>query len=241
MSMGKLDFLSPKHATARVETGGSRYEVMLDLVVEHVRKLCQNHAENLLPAMAMDEESQRRYIDAVLRLDARNYESALDFVASHAYMFLRRPEDPVQFGSHGSTPSNILSTWDAKTKRFKDRIVEYLEPLALDPAQWTRDSITKAIADVDSSLRADFFVPVAGQKVTSEDDFDPRIVLRLVWQHIRSCVCFGQHGPSVVDVMLLLGGDIVLDRIKNVKLVFQEGETGSKQLGGAQHSSRRHE
>ncbi|RDI83433.1 hypothetical protein Vi05172_g6673 [Venturia inaequalis] len=231
VTMGKLDYLSPRHAIARVEAGGSRYEEMLDLVAVHVRKLCQNHANNLLPAMTKDEESQRNHINAVLRLDANKYKNALDFVASHTYMFLRRPENPVHFGRSPPMPSNILATWDEQEQRFKDRIVEYLEPLALDPAKWTHDSITKAIADVDVSLRADSFVPVASEETTSANYFDPRNVLRLVWRHIRTSVCFGQAGPSVVEIMLLLGGDVVLDRIKNVKALVQEEEPVSKQAG----------
>ncbi|TID18455.1 glutamyl-trna synthetase [Venturia nashicola] len=217
VAMGKLDYLSPRHAVARVEAGGSRYEEMLDLVVDHVRTLCQSHADNLLPDMTKDEETQRRYIDAVLRLDTKNYKSALEFVTSHAYMFLRRPEDQVYFGRHSLLTFPSFATWEEQEQLFRDRLAEQLEPLTLDSAKWTRDGIIKAIGDLNSSLHAEFCA-------SGEHRFvgDPRLVLRAVWQHLRTSVCFGRQGPSVVEPMLLLGSDIVLDRIRNVKAVLGE-------------------
>lgn len=215
--MGKLDHLSPKHAVARLEAGGKSYEEMLDLVVEHVRTLCHNNADNLLPAMTKDEETQRKYVDVVLRLDVKNYKSAVDFVARHTYMFLRRPKGVVSVGHRSPLPTTIHATWAEQEQDFMNRMTKHLEPLTLDPDGWTHDGIRKAIADVDASLRADISIPVVGEEVAGEEPFDPRLVSKHVWEHLRTSVCFGGTGPSLVDVMLLLGGDIVLDRLKNVK------------------------
>lgn len=222
MAMGKLEFLSPKHAVARVEAGGRRYEEMLDLVVDFVRKLCHKHADNLVPAMTKDKESQRQYIDAVLRLDAKNYRNALDFVTSHAYMFLHRPTDEVLPGVQDSISPVIHATWDEKEQRFRDRLIEYLEPLALDPVKWTHESIAKAVADVDVSLRTDSLTSVTGEEVVSEKSTASQLIPKPIWRNIRESVCFGQSGPSTIDVMLLLGGEIVLDRIKKVKVVTRK-------------------
>lgn len=213
--MGKLDYLSPKHAVARVEAGGRRYEEMLDLVEDHVRTFCRNNKGNLLPIMTQSGESQRKYIDAVLRLDAKNYKTALHFVASHVYMFLRRPTDEVLAGVQGSS-GEIHASWSEKDQRFRNRLIQYLEPLVSDPAQWTHESIVKAIADVENSFRAGALTPAAGEEVSGEQPSASWPISNLVWKDIRQSVCFGHRGPSVVDVMLLLGSDVVLDRIKNV-------------------------
>ncbi|QDS75866.1 hypothetical protein FKW77_001713 [Venturia effusa] len=218
VGMEKLDYLSPKHAVARVEKGGKDYEEMLDLVVDHVRKLCHENADNLLPAMTKDEESQRKYIDAVLRLDAKNYRTALDFVASHAYMFLRRPTEKGLSGVQGSS-YQIHASWGEQQQQFRSRILEHLEPLALDPAQWTHDALAKAVAELQSSLHAESLTPVAGKEISGQQQSASRSISNLVWKELRSSVCFSQQGPSVVDVMLLLGSDTVLDRIRNVKVV----------------------
>lgn len=222
LSMGKLDHLSPKHAVARLEAGGKSYEEMLDLVVEHARTLCHNNADNLVPAMTRDEETQRKYVDLVLRLDMKNYKSAVDFVARHTYMFLRRPKSVVSVGHRSPLTTTIHASWAEQEQDFMNRMTEHLEPLTLGPDGWTHDGIRKAIADVDASLRADISTPVVGEEAAGEEPFDPRLVSKHVWEHLRTSVCFGGTGPSLVDVMLLLGGDIVLDRLKNVKATPQD-------------------
>lgn len=206
--MGKLDYLSSKHAVARSKAGGKDYEEMLDMVVNHVRTLCSNNADNLVPTMSKDEKAQRSYIDAALRIDVKNYKSAADYVASHAYFFLQWPKGPISIKRHRGAYPDLHESWDAQEGVLKERLVQCLTPLTLESAEWTHDTITEAIKDVQAS-----FVAEPLDKLPS-----PNFVSAWTWQYIRSYICFGEAGPSMVDTMQLLGSDIVLNRIKNVKI-----------------------
>jgi glutamyl/glutaminyl-tRNA synthetase len=211
VGMAKLDFLSPKHAVARVEAGGSAYEDMLDLVVVHVRALCNNNVDNLVPAMLQDEETQRKYVDVILRLDAKNYKNAADYVATHAYFFLNRSKSAISIRRR---PQSIDANtgWDEQEHQLKDKLIECLAPLTSASAEWTHDTINKAIAEVQDSLTAEPLAPLS-------EKIGARFVQNWVWEYVRAYVCFGERGPSVADAMEILGSDVVLDRIKNIEVV----------------------
>jgi hypothetical protein len=211
VSMAKLDFLSPKHAVARVENGGKPYEEMLDLVMDYVHALCSSNVDSLVPVMSQDVEAQRKYVDSVLRLDAKNYKNAADYVATHSYFFLAKPKSQITLRLQLRRFEDKLA-WDGHIHHLKDKLIEGFAPLVLDPTNWNHDLINKAISDVQDALLATPLAPIP-------EHAGERFVKDWVWEYIRAYVCFGEKGPSVADAIAILGPDVVLDRIRHLEIV----------------------
>ena len=209
--MAKLNFLSPKHAVKRVEDGGKAYEEMLDLVMNHVHALCKSNADNLVPAMSQSEEMQRKYVDDILRLDAKNYKNAADYVATHYYFFVCRPTSPIALGKPGGPDKDDKTAWYQQEQKLKDKLIECLASRISGPDGWTHDTINQAIAEVQ-----EYFI--AEPAAAIPQNLGDRFVQNWVWGYVRAYMCFGERGPSVADAMAILGGDVVLDRIRNIEV-----------------------
>jgi hypothetical protein len=161
--------------------------------------------------MSQSKKSQRKYVDDILRLDAKNYKNAADYVATHTYFFLNRPKSPVTLSqNHNLTEAKIA--WDQQEQKLKNKLFDCLAPHLSSSASWSHDTISKAIAEVQDFLVAEPVAPIP-------ENGGIRFVQNWVWEYIRAYICFGEKGPSVVDAMAILGGEVVKDRIKNLKVI----------------------
>jgi glutamyl-tRNA synthetase len=174
----------------RVETGGEPYQEMLDLVCNAVEaSFARQEARSALLPPALDPRTHRNYIERVLRADAKNYISATEFVDSHSYFFLHKPE-----------PVEELDTPSPKIQLVRDELLQALRPLSEEPSsQWDHDSLASA---TDTAIKA----MISSATVT--------IKKKEVWKVLRAMLTGGQKGPSLIESMEILGPEVVMERIQ---------------------------
>lgn len=196
VSLAKLWFLAPKHALQRVESGDAAYEELLNIVCSAVLETLSKDyhgMEKLDPGL--NPLAHRDYIDRVLRSDAKNYTRAKDFVRTHSYFFLKRPQLVHQ-----------LSAGEGKISRISQAILSNLERLVLrDQVKWDHDSLAEAVAQAIRIL----VEPELGQST------EQQIKKKEVWQVLRVILTGGEKGPSLIETMEILGPEVVMDRMRN--------------------------
>ncbi|KAF2432701.1 hypothetical protein EJ08DRAFT_629944 [Tothia fuscella] len=215
VSLEKLWYLSPKHAQLRVLDGGAAFEGMVDLVVAAVHKFVKvSHTSATLPIVTEAPEVLREYVSRAVQSDSKNYITALHFVENHPYYFLNDPPyKPIDDGREGRETKGKLKIhelWsDAQIRS------QLLEEISLIRDDWTYDSLNGAIV----RAIAHFYCQPHGIEAVTEEDF--RIMMKnRVWRTLRGYITWGFHGPSLVESMLLLGPEIVLDRIENLDVAW---------------------
>lgn len=193
VSLAKLWFLTPKHALARVKAGGQSYEELLELLVKAARDFCNHHESEKLPIAHESSDRMRAYFDRILKSDAKNYKTAMEFIKTHSYFLLKHPETV-----------EMVDVDDASMARIRDHCLDGLGRLT--GANWEVEELTQIMKSIMKCL-------TEGMRKDEAKALRPKI-----WKVLRGFLTGGEHGPTLVETMDILGQKVVLERIKSFKL-----------------------
>jgi glutamyl-tRNA synthetase len=201
----------------RAQSEGAAHEELVDSLLTALQQYSQNHEGKTLPIVNNDVARRRRYLSRIFKADSKNYTDAPGFVREHAYFFLKEPPSEVVFSSGPAVGQHPKREHWAQDK-IRMKFLEVLNPLV---DTWDHDSLTKAMSEVIEHFDAE------REKVVDEEktkDGAHTLMSRWVWQHLRGYVCWGGHGPSLIETMVVLGPDAVLERINKVEVNWEGRE-----------------
>ena len=196
MSLPKLWFLAPKHAVQRVEEDGKPFQEMVDLISNAVTTVMAREFANQ-PQLEVGDtpEHFRKYIERIIKADAKNYVSAEDFVKSHAYFFLKRPE----LLDHYPGP-------ETHKELVRREFTSCLTDVYTESNSWTHDSLAAATEKAIAAIRDH---PVENPKDKPKK--------KEIWRLLRAMLTGGEKGPSLIETMEMLPPGAVLDRVRNFR------------------------
>lgn len=187
----------------RVEACGKPYGEMLDLLSQAVQlNITDVYPEDQLLEAGRLPFENRDYMAQVLKADAKNYISAVEFVKSHSYFFLKSPST-VDGMAMGQEQTNLV----------RSELLQALQPLDEKPGKsWNHDAIASAVESA--------FVAILKRATHDADAPMTSLKRKDIWTVVRAMLTGGEKGPSLIETMEILGYQIVTERIR----AWQQGE-----------------
>lgn len=187
----------------RVEACEKPYEEMLDLMSQAVQlNITDVYPEDQLLEAGRLPFKNRDYMARVLKADAKNYISAVEFVKSHSYFFLKSPKTV-----------DSLTIGQEQTNLVRSELLQALQPLDEKPGDiWNHDAIASAFESA--------FVAMLKRATHDADGSTTSLKKKDIWRVVRAMLTGGEKGPSLVETMEILGYQIVTERIR----AWKQGE-----------------
>ncbi|MCJ1479404.1 Glutamate--tRNA ligase mitochondrial [Lambiella insularis] len=207
VNFGKLKYLQGLHFQKLLEQGGDK----LDLVIDQILALMEKRKITSIHPEILDGRSIRGYITALLQMDASSpYVSASLFLERNS-IFLKADIDDL---------AQAMSSWKEKPQHEVRLIAEAVRRLEdIKPTQWTATALKNQLAHIVASLTTDDHSAFGnGEAFTDTKHVNGSL---LSW--LRGSLMGGQKGPSMFNVMEVLGRRFTLDRLAAAQTVCLEG------------------
>lgn len=138
--------------------------------------------------------STEEYLSSIVRLDAKNYLTPTDFLRRNDYFF----RDPIH--AHEAGAKGSLNTDEAQTLRWS------LE--GIEPTSWARDSIKDLLKEQGTNY---------GHQSQKEGS-------KRLYHYLRYAIAGGRPGPAIADVMIVIGREESLKRLRQAEDVVMGEE-----------------
>ncbi|KAI9742008.1 MAG: Glutamate--tRNA ligase mitochondrial [Cirrosporium novae-zelandiae] len=208
VAFGKLWFLQRAHAERYLRGGGKEYESMISQLSEVVKaQLSSEECSALLqptepwgpsdvwgiPEVSLKKPTDYRDLQTlvadVLHIDAKNYTNASRFFERNEYFFKPIRQTQRSYPATHTVPF-----------RVDFQMLLYLRNNILF-GEWTHDAIHERIEGILKEYKLD--QETKDKKKLSDDDM--KVVSKVFHTFLRWAITGGKPGPSIADIMEILG------------------------------------
>jgi len=217
VALEKLWHLSPKHAQARADEGGEKFDELVQLVLEAVR--ARYSVDNLRSMGWEDEEKLESFCRWLLKANAKNFTSVTAFVESQPHFFSDSKDTVVQLSRFGRVDAyfhQVMRGLGINEDLIRNKSLDCLFPAN------SKDLFTGPTARLQAQMESiiEYFVQMVQQEggSTVNPKEVQKVVRAVIYQFLRGWITWGAHGPSLAETMWHLGPDVVRSRIENVRI-----------------------
>jgi glutamyl-tRNA synthetase len=223
VSLTKLWYLQPRHAAARVEAGGTKFEELVRLVMDAAEWEFGPYELSLVGISNKDQLKSR--CEWLLKANAKNYTSVTSFVREQAYFFSSRPyinED----GLPAKEVQHQWKVWQFATEGYhitdeeiRKKAIEVLFP------KNGSDGFAGTVGELKARLESLVDCIACIFEDTKKSGvvrpwYERKIASAVVYSRLRCWITWGRSGPCLVETMYQLGPKIVRKRIEEVEVLY---------------------
>ncbi|MCJ1377020.1 Glutamate--tRNA ligase mitochondrial [Xylographa soralifera] len=214
VNFGKLNYLQGLHFRKHLVEGSKDFERIVDRIVT----LVDDDSEMVVDPEILNGRTLREFLISLLRLDtSSSFTTASSFVERHRSIFGYRQSEP-----------DRARMFQTERPRHEIRLIaeaaQHIGDVPRD--QWSVAALKSQIASVVQDIvRKDHF-----NQENAESLKDAKYVNNSLLAWIRWAIVDGQKGPSMFDIIELLGRNTTLQRLEAAELrlsTIQEGDTVS--------------
>ncbi|MCJ1281528.1 Glutamate--tRNA ligase mitochondrial [Xylographa opegraphella] len=198
VNFGKLNYLQGLHFRNYLVEANENVERIVDQIVTHLR---EDSKIMILPE-TLNGRTLREFVMALLRMDtSSSFTIASSFVERHRSIFGYRQSEP---GRAIKKPRHELLLIAEAVQQIRE----------VQNDNWSVAVLKNRVASVTQYIvQKDNF-----NLQSAENLKDPNYVNNSLLTWLRWAIVDGQHGPSMFDIMALLGRDTTLRRLKAAQL-----------------------
>ncbi|KAL8708448.1 MAG: hypothetical protein Q9220_006672 [cf. Caloplaca sp. 1 TL-2023] len=206
----KLLYLQKKHAASFTDDGGEQFEALVDKLDNSIRQEIETpswYPERCYFLVSGDDLRAR--VAAVLRQTAKNYTNPKTFFDNYKYFFC---EEALPGPEFNKVSAEVLATGIIRRPYFN---VIYDAFQGVNSEAWSEIVIKETLTNVINVLGSNSDI-----SNTLPDAIRPELMYKSVQLYLRWAIARGGSGPSMHSTMVLLGREVCLRRLGEVKSVF---------------------
>ncbi|KAL8952816.1 MAG: hypothetical protein Q9222_001288 [Ikaeria aurantiellina] len=207
----KLLYLQKKYAASFADEGGELFEALVDKLDNCIGREIEKpswYPEHCYSSLVSGDDLRTR-IAGVLRQTAKNYTNPKAFFDDYKYFFC---EEPLPDPNSNRVAADVLMT-RISLEPYAKTIYNAFQKVMLE--DWTDLVIKETLTNVIDIL-------ASGSDISDElsNDTHSRMTYRSVQLYLRWAIARGGSGPPMHATMVLLGREVCLRRLDEVKSMF---------------------